>query len=327
MKNGIKLQYTWIGWLVLFAVIGSVFGGAFAIWNKSRYTVHNLNVYFERIGSLTPENPVYLNGVRVGTVVSITRDSVGTKVRLNFKEPQFLHEGVKIINHTHSLVGERVIIIYDTLGTPVIHPDSSVQGIFQPGITEGIHQVYKIINLVQKLQEIIVNLENPSEGEAFTHSFQNLIVNMETLTANLEKGVASSVPKLLNGINQTTKLSKNVVEISDSTEQVIQRLHKSTLNLYANLNTVSEKLVEVIGATHDVVDSVENNRIYELATGSNSVIQMLTEANVVLKKHVKALFDGDLVPRDPNSEGVIGWQNFKFFQKSYGEKLREKNEK
>lgn len=263
----------------------------------------------------------------MGTVVDITRDSVGTKVRLNFKEPQFLHEGVKIINHTHSLVGERVIVIYDTLGTPVIHPDSSVQGIFQPGITEGIHQVYQIIELVQVLQEIVGNMENPAEGEAFTHSFQNLISNMETMTANLEKGVASSIPKVLQGINQTTKLSKNVVEISDSTDLVIQRLHKSTLDLYANLNTVSERLVGVIGTTHDIIDTVENNRIYELATGSDSVIQMITEANLVLKKHVKALYDGDLVPRDSNSEGVIGWKNFHFFEKSYGEKLREKNQK
>jgi len=159
VENINENKFRIVGFIVSFLVLIFIFVLTFIMVQDLIRGPHLLKVNFTNVGTLILQEPVSMDGVEVGRVHKIEYTPENALVTLEFYQRIELPNDSKIINFNHSLMGSRMIFIYQ--GKSLQKMDfSEVQiGHFEEGIAEMLHKTEMVLNLVTDLKELALKLQ------------------------------------------------------------------------------------------------------------------------------------------------------------------------
>lgn len=275
------------GIITVVAIALLVVGVNFMKGNSLFGNDHLYYAYFPNTGGVTPSNPVLVNGVTVGKVVSVdlneTKDSTKL-VKMAFT-----------ITKKGYLVGEKSVIEAGALGlldnAVTIYPESAPKSYLKPGgFLQGIN-TSSMLNQVKGYADPISH-----QLQAVMGSVKNLSDNVgafwdEKASSELErtlKTAKTAIYKFGNAADQIEGLISNerirLARIFSNVESITGNLKQSNEDISSvlgNLKTISDDLVsanfkDVVNDAQKAINSV-NEVLVAAQNGENTIGKLLND--------------------------------------------------
>jgi len=226
--------------------VGLLWFQGFEIGKRS----YEINAVFPLVGGIDPGDEVNVNGVEKGEVKGITLVGSEVHIRMAIYADVDIPEDSQVILQTIGIMGERVVSIILGSSERHLEPGSTLQGIYDPGLSEVLASFGNIMgNLSELTEDIRAIAETLTEGEDLRRAVENLAVITEDL-----KGVLSrSAPRLEEGVDSFSRSAKRIDVLLarnegkiDSMLARMDRASRGLPELIENISAVTESLSEVV---------------------------------------------------------------------------------
>lgn len=298
----------WVG-LFVFSVLIAL--GIFTIvlsrdgFMKKSYTYE---IFFPEVGGLSEGDNVFLRGLNIGRVSQTTLNNGDVSVFVSLNEPLTLREGYRIEVANSSLLGGKVLKIFEgPKEAPNIEAGTEIRGKLPVDVLD------QLGTAVSGLQAMIdnVNAERGTLGKLLNDDeiYNNLLAvsdDLRVLSDRLEKG-EGTIGKLLKDdavYNDLQTLLANASTISDRLvkgEGALGKLlsedevYDDLKTLMANVREVSDRLAAGEGALGKLLaeDSTMSADLEKTMASLRSITESVNEGEGTLGKLVKdeALYD------------------------------------
>ena len=207
MKKNSALYFS-VGLVILLAIVILVFGVFFLNEKDPRETFNHFYLRFTQVSTLVLDDPVKVNGVKLGKVENIQlaghRVVVTVRLRTDVKIPKDSEIRVQNIG----IMGERQIgMILGDLNE-YFTPGDTIDGQFDAGIAEALGLAGEVCDSTKVLLESVkAALNGTIASPDFQERFNTLLVKAENLEDRLMSLVNSTDPQLkksLAGLNEVT---------------------------------------------------------------------------------------------------------------------------
>jgi len=238
------------------------------------------------IGSLQPDDPVAVRGVRIGQVESIVSAPDGVRVGLRFWTHQELFADAKATNGGNGLMGMRFILLEP--GTDTAHPldrGQEIPGIFHPGIAEVMSKIQDVVLTVKNLKAKVALL---AHGDSATPSFartldaqlariDSVVTGLETMerrvravgpdvdrlgatTRKMARSVDTITPILLTSMRSADTVLRDTRSMLVSAKQVVSRTDSTLVGVSNSLEpfTRNDSLLAKIESSLQVIDQIQS---------------------------------------------------------------------
>ncbi|HAZ02529.1 MAG TPA: MCE family protein [Marinilabiliales bacterium] len=330
MKNS---TYIKIGLVATFSIVALIWGVNF-LKGKGTFDTDDLYyVVYNRIDGLAVNNPVLINGFKVGQVRNIhfssnKRGHLVVEIAVK-KEYRFNKNAVARI-FSSDLMGTKAIDLQMGNDTALHLPGDTLIPDFEGSIQEMVSiQMLplksKAENLMKEMEdaiEIVKFIFNEETQENITSSFKNIkatFSNLEKSSSNLDsivvggkgkfenilKNVESISSNLKNNNQQLTNLINNLENISDSLAKAdIKKVMDKTFDVMVQLDTITHKINNGEGSLGLLIN---NDTLYtNLEDVSYNLNRLVEDLRMNPKKyvHFSAMNFGKTVYMDQNPEEV-----------------------
>lgn len=247
MKKNTSL-YLAVGLVVLLAIIILIFGLFFLNDKDPREVFDTYYLRFPQVSTLTLDDPVKINGVKLGKVENIylsgNRVLVVVRIRNDVKIPVASEIRVQNIG----IMGERQIGIILSDSSRTYSPGDTLNGQFDAGIAEALGLAGEIIDstkvLIKSVHQVMDStIANPE----FRERFRVMMTKAEHLEDRLDKILANTDPQL----------RKSLSNLNDATVKV-NALLDSTAAPLGNILSDAGGLIKDAGGIISQIDSVTN---------------------------------------------------------------------
>ncbi|MCQ2061969.1 MAG: MlaD family protein [Fibrobacter sp.] len=253
MKKNSTLYFS-VGLVVLLAIVILVFGMFFLNEKDPRETFNHFYLRFTQVSTLVLDDPVKVNGVKLGKVENIElaghRVVVTVRLRTDVKIPKDSEIRVQNIG----IMGERQIGMILGDSTTYFAPNDTIDGQFDAGIAEALGLAGEVCDSTKVLLESVKKALNGTIADPeFQERFKTLLSKAENLEDRLMSLVNTTDPQLkksLAGLNDVTvKVNELVAGVKPPIENLFAGSDKVMNNanaLIANLEGVTKHLDELI---------------------------------------------------------------------------------
>lgn len=255
MKKYSALYFS-VGLVVILALVILVFGIFFLNEKDPRETFNTFYLRFTQVSTLVLDDPVKVNGVKLGKVEKIElsghRVVVTVRLRTDVKIPTDSEIRVQNIG----IMGERQIGMILGDSTTYFAPGDTINGQFDAGIAEALGLAGEVCDSTKVLLESVKQaLGQTITNPEFQERFKTLLVKAEALedrTMKLLNTTDPQIKKSLDGLNQVTV---KVNELIDGVKPPIDNMFANTDKLMGN----ADKLIgELEGVTKHLDDLLAN---------------------------------------------------------------------
>lgn len=232
MKKNTGL-YLAVGLVVLLAIIILIFGLFFLNDKDPREVFDSYYMRFPQVSTLTLDDPVKINGVKLGKVEDIhlagNRVLVAVRIRNDVKIPV----GSEIRVQNIGIMGERQIgvILHDS--TSHYAPGDTIDGQFDAGIAEALGLAGEIIDSTKIL---ITSVHRVMDSTIANPEFRTKFKTMMDKAENIED-----------------KLSKMLNETDPQIRKSLENLNEATVKVNALLDTTSAPIGELLSGAGDLM--------------------------------------------------------------------------
>ncbi|HHX14623.1 MAG TPA: MCE family protein [Fibrobacter sp.] len=271
MKKNTSLYFA-VGLVVLLAVVILVFGMFFLNDKDPRETFNTFHLRFTQVSTLVLDDPVKVNGVKLGKVESIKlsghRVVVSIRLRTDVKIPKDSEVRVQNIG----IMGERQIGMI--LGDSIIYfnPGDTIDGQFDAGIAEAIGLAGEVFDSTKVLIESVkVVLNSTIASPEFETQFKTILAKAEDIEDRLILIVKHTDPQLKKSLASLNEATVKVNALLDNVEEPINTLFansngliKNADNLVGDLDKVTKHLAaltEKLQAKDNTVGLLLNDRV------------------------------------------------------------------
>ena len=102
-----KISDRALGYISLVALFGLFALIAYSMWDAHHEESSIIQVDFDELGSLQPEDQVMIRGYTVGTIGKVQWLGDRARVEIKFNEPIVIREGTQFNNINHAIMGQR----------------------------------------------------------------------------------------------------------------------------------------------------------------------------------------------------------------------------
>ena len=102
-----KISDRALGYISLVALFGLFALIAYCMWDAHHEESSIIQVDFDELGSLQPEDQVMIRGYTVGTSGKVQWLGDRARVEIKFNEPIVIREGTQFNNINHAIMGQR----------------------------------------------------------------------------------------------------------------------------------------------------------------------------------------------------------------------------
>ncbi|MCQ2107285.1 MAG: MlaD family protein [Fibrobacter sp.] len=258
MKKYSALYFS-VGLVVILAVIILVFGVFFLNEKDPRETYNTFYLRFTQVSTLVLDDPVKVNGVKLGKVENIElsghRVVVTVRLRTDVKIPKDSEIRVQNIG----IMGERQIGMILGDSAEYFAPNDTINGQFDAGIAEAIGLAGEVCDSTKVLLESVKQALNQTiVNPDFQERFKTLLVKAENLEDRLMTMLNTTDPKLkksLDGLNQVTV---KVNELIDGVKSPVDNLFANTEKLMGNADNLVGELEGVTKHLDELLSKVQN---------------------------------------------------------------------
>ncbi len=265
MKKYTALYFS-VGLVVILALIILVFGIFFLNEKDPRETFNTFYLRFTQVSTLVLDDPVKVNGVKLGKVETIELSGHRVVVTIRLRTDVKIPKDSEIRVQNIGIMGERQIGVILGDRTEYFSPGDTITGQFDAGIAEAIGLAGELCDSTKVLLESVKQALNQTiVNPDFQQRFRTLLVKAETLEDRAISMLNTTDPQLkksLEGLNQVVVKVDNLL---DGVKSPIDNMFANTDKvmgdadrLIGELEGVTNHLDELIVKVQTKIDSKDN---------------------------------------------------------------------
>ncbi len=222
-----------------------------------------LNAVFPMVGGIDPGDQVNVNGVEKGEVKRVTLVGSDVHIQMAIYTEVKIPEDSQVILQTIGIMGERVVSIVLGSSDRYLEPGSTLEGIYDPGMSEVLASFG---NIMGDLSELSKNISAIAETMTEGDDLRKAVANLAVITEDLKEALSRSTPRFEEGVDSFNKSAKRVDRLLGRNEQKID-------SVLSRMEVTSRGLPELVQNIGDVTESLAE--ILALLEGDESTIGAL----------------------------------------------------
>lgn len=320
-----KVSDRTLGYISLLALLLVFTFVAVGMWDAHHEEASIIEVDFDELGSLQPEDQVVIRGYTVGAIGKVTWLGDRARIQIKFNEPIIIREGTQFNNVNYALMGQRRLEIIPSKTGKVLPEDYIHTGVFEPGIAEAlrlIEEVNKQLTIVRDMVHLVVEGDslNPSAAEMF----ENVMQTVEGTIKSAE-GMVNSLQPTINGMfKQVDAASSTLIDVTRQADTAVTTVTTAVNEKIALAEDAIKKISEGAAHTNEIISNIETDPMVDKLLNSTETVDKVNELINKLNELVKALNTKDVKVVDENGNPVelIKWKNLNIIGKTAREKAR-----
>jgi phospholipid/cholesterol/gamma-HCH transport system substrate-binding protein len=298
--------------IALFILIAGV------LWLKGTVltsTMTKYSVLFPNVGTLQAGDPVMVNGVKKGTVVTIGLRGTRVAAVIQLGKDVALTDSSRVTVQNIGIMGERMIGIQLSEKGHLLQPnrkDGTVvqyaNGYFDAGIAEAMGLLGNVLTDVQTLLGNVSAIMDSTVGDtAFQQQFKTIMVRLDTVSGVAQQMLVENRPALGRSIAMLDTVTRDINTIVKENRQ-----HISTMT--ANGSDVSERLVVIVRKADSLTSSIA--AMVDKVNKGEGTVGLLMNNGQVYYDLKKSISDLDSLVNNVNHDGLkvrikLGFKNKK----------------
>ena len=258
MKKNSAL-YLSVGLVVLLAIVILIFGVFFLNEKDPRETFNHFYLRFSQVSTLVLDDPVKVNGVKLGKVENIElaghRVVVTIRLRTDVKIPKDSEIRVQNIG----IMGERQIGMILGDSTTYFAPGDTITGQFDAGIAEALGLAGEVCDSTKVLLESVkAALNGTIASPDFQDRFKTILVKAENLEDRMMNLVNTTDPQLRKSLAGLNEVTVKVGELVDGVKPPIDNLFAGADKVMVNANSLITELEGVTKHLDELIARVQS---------------------------------------------------------------------
>lgn len=307
----------------------------FAIVALEMYEAHQkspttIQVDFNELGSLQPEDLVVVRGYTVGTVGKVEWLGDRARIQINFEEPIVLREGTRIVNVNYAIMGQRRIEIFPSKEGKQYPKDYIYTGIFEPGIAEVLRYIEDVNTQLATVREMVhLVVDGDSTHPSAQQIYENVMGTVEGTVDNADKLVKNMQPTIAHLFNEVNTASDQLITVTNQADTAVKAATDAVNEKLAMAENAIRTISEGTQKTNQLIESIENDSTYAKIFKSTKTADRLQQIVTRIHDLVLAIDSKNLTVRDENGNPVtlLTWKGINLIGKTAREKARERAEK
>lgn len=257
MKKNSALYFS-VGLVVLLAVIVLVFGIFFLNEKDPRETFNTFHLRFTQVSTLVIDDPVKINGVKLGKVESIELSGHRVVVTIRLRTDVKIPKDSEIRVQNIGIMGERQIGMILGDENNYFAPGDTIDGKFDAGIAEALGLAGEVCDSTKVLLESVkAALNGTIANPDFQERFKVLLNKAEGLEDRLMVLVQTTDPQLKKTLNGLSDATGRVNELVNGVKPPIDSLFGGADKVMANANGLISELEGVTKHLDELVAKVQ----------------------------------------------------------------------
>lgn len=258
MKKDNRL-YLIVGFVVLLSLVVLVFGMFFLNDNDPRERFHRYYLKFTQVSTLNFDDPVKVNGVKLGKVLDIKLDGLRVMVEIRLREDVKISKDSEIRVQNIGLMGERQIGIILGNKQEFWQPGDTISGLFDAGIAEAMGLAGEVFDSTRILVDVVRGIvDSTIAGPDFRNRFHSLLQRTEELEMRIGTLIQETDPQLRMTLGQLNDAGRKVNEILDENRKPLQNLMGDAQTLSADAKTTLITLDSLMGRVDQIVGKMQS---------------------------------------------------------------------
>ena len=258
MKKNSAL-YLSVGLVVLLAIVILIFGVFFLNEKDPRETFNHFYLRFSQVSTLVLDDPVKVNGVKLGKVENIElaghRVVVTIRLRTDVKIPKDSEIRVQNIG----IMGERQIGMILGDSTTYYAPGDTITGQFDAGIAEALGLAGEVCDSTKVLLESVkAALNGTIASPDFQDRFKAILGKAENLEDRMMNLVNTTDPQLKKSLAGLNEVTVKVGELVDGVKPPIDNLFAGADKVMVNANSLITELEGVTKHLDELIARVQS---------------------------------------------------------------------
>ena len=325
-----KISDRALGYISLVALLGLFAIIAYSMWDAHHEAQKIIQVDFDELGSLQPEDQVVIRGYTVGTIGKVQWLGDRARVQIKFNEPVIIREGTQFNNVNYAIMGQRRLEIIPSKTGNVLPEDYIHKGHFEPGIAEALRQIENVNQQITAVRELVhLAVEGDSTHEPISQMIENIISDVETALENTEQTLTTLQPALNNIFIQINAASMSTARISTQADSAVKSITETVNEKMALAENAFKAISEGAQKTNDIINSIETNPLYSKILYSSETVDKVNDLVTKLNELVRAIDTKGIKVLDENGNPVkaFSWKNINLIGKTAREKASERKQK
>ena len=242
MKKNTALYFS-VGLVVLLAIFILIFGMFFLNEKDLRETFDVYHLRFTQVSTLVLDDPVKINGVKLGRVESIELSGHRVVVTIRLKSNVKIPKDSEVRVQNIGIMCERQIGMILGDSEEYFVPGDTITGQFDAGIAEALGLAGEVCDSTKVLLEAVKTALNGTIASPdFQDRFKTLLVKAENLEDRLMSLVVTTDPQLKKSLANLNKVTVKVNELVDGVKEPINGLFAGTDKVMGNANQLISEL-------------------------------------------------------------------------------------
>jgi len=325
-----KISDRALGYISLVALICTFAIIAYCMWDAHHEATSIIEVDFDELGTLQPEDQVVVRGYTVGTIGSVRWLGDRARVQIKFDQPMIIREGTQFNNVNYALMGQRRLEIIPSKTGKVLPDDYIHQGHFEPGIAEMLRYIENVNDQVTAIREVIhLVAEGDSTHASAQEMLENVMQTVENTLRSAENNIAKLQPALNHIFAQANTASQGLAVITKEADSTVKAISEAMNGKIAMADSALKVLSEGAVRTNQVIDSIESNPLYAKMLQTTESLDKVNELVMKINELVKAIDTKGLKVLDDNGKPVklFTWKNINLIGDNARDKARARAEK
>lgn len=324
-----KISDRALGYISLAALFGLFAIIAYSMWDAHHEATTIIQVDFDELGSLQPEDQVMIRGYTVGTIGKVQWLGDRARVEIKFNEPIVIREGTQFNNINHAIMGQRRLEIIPSKTGKVLPDDYIHTGHFEPGIAEVLRYIENVNAQVETIRQVVYLVTNgDSTHRSASDLVEYVIRNIEVALSNTERTLQTLQPAMNNLFKQADVASRNLLVVTNQADSAIDLVTGTINEKLALAENAMQQISEGAAKTNELINSIEADPIYSKILYSSETVDKVNELVNKLNEIVRAIDTKGIKMLDENGNPIkpFAWKNLNLIGKTARVKARERAE-
>jgi phospholipid/cholesterol/gamma-HCH transport system substrate-binding protein len=238
MKKNATL-YLVVGLVIVVSLVILVFGVFFLNNKDPRETFLTYYLRFSQVSTLNQDDPVKVNGVKLGKVEYIGLHKNGVLVRISLRNDVQIPIDSDIRVQNIGLLGERQIGMLLGDSSKMYRAGDTIKGSFDAGIAEVMGMAGEVLDSARVVMSIAHEmLDSTIATQEFRERFRRILEKVEILEDQANSLVQRVDPALQTSLHGLSNATRKVNEILDENRAPLQSLMTDARGLAGNTNAL-----------------------------------------------------------------------------------------
>ncbi len=258
MKKNSALYFS-VGLVVLLAIVILVFGMFFLNEKDPRETFNTFYLRFTQVSTLVLDDPVKVNGVKMGKVEDISLAGHRVVVRIRLRTDVKIPKDSEIRVQNIGIMGERQIGMILGDEETYFAPGDTINGQFDAGIAEALGLAGEVCDSTKVLLESVkAALNGTIANPDFQERFRTLLTKAENLEDRLMTMVNTTDPQLKKSLASLNEVMGKVDALVDGVKPPIDNLFADADKTIGHADALVGQLEGVTKHLDDLIAKVQS---------------------------------------------------------------------